>query len=285
MDHKLRTDSESFSDDLSTRCRSGDSSICLQEHQETRCQGQVRIFLALLLAASLTTGCSSLFPKAVEFGQDKVKSFPSHPKAQLESERQAIALAAEKAREAERIATEDDSLAAKPAGEAANLSESVSRSIGPPSAPWKGEVKALTERLDRLTSKYNNLLQSFKKDNDENAGKKIEGTGFLQVPYFLWLGIVAAVIAIIWLVLKTVVNVAAAGNPGVAVGLKVAQVGGKALSRGFSQLISGGENFKNWLKKEVPDDALQSKILEAFKQHHETAQDSDIKELVKNLTK
>jgi hypothetical protein len=230
------------------------------------------------------TGCNSLFPKPVEFGQDKVEKFPNHPKKQLEAERQAVSLAATKAREAERIATDDNSEAAKPAGEAADLSESVGRALGPPSDPWSGEVKKLTERLDRLTNKYNGLLSDFQKDNDVNAGKKIEGTGFLQVPYFLWLGIVAGVVMILWMILKTVANVAATANPGVAVGLKVAQAGGKVLSRGFSQLLKGGEDFKNWLKKEVPDETLQTKILEAFQTHHEKAQDSDVQNLVKELT-
>jgi len=241
--------------------------------------------LQAILVVFLATGCSSLFPKTVEFGQDKVEKFPSHPKQQLEAERQATALATEKAREAETIATIDNSTASQPAGEAADLSESVARSLGPPSDPWSGEVKKLTERLDRLTSKYNGLLANFQKDNDENAGKKIEGTGFLQVPYFLWLGIVVGVVMILWIILKTVANVAAAANPGVAVGLRAAQVGGRVLSRGFSQVLKGGEAFKDWLKKEVPDEALKTKILEAFKQHHTQAQDEDVQNLVKDLTK
>src|SRR6185295_19569850 len=120
-----------------------------------------------ILVVFLTTGCSSLFPKKVEFGQDKVEKFPSHPKQQLEAERQAVSLAATKAREAERIATDDNSEAAKPAGEAASLSESVGRALGPPSDPWSGEVKKLTERLDRLTNRYGKLLEDFQKQNDE----------------------------------------------------------------------------------------------------------------------
>jgi len=242
-----------------------------------------QIFCVILLAF-LAAGCSSLIPKRVELGQEKVQKFPDHQKAQLDAERQAVALAAEKAREAEKIATEDKSEAAKPAGEAADLSESVGRALGPPSNPWRGEVIELTERLDRLTSKYNDLLVRFKKDNDENAGKKIEGTGFLQIPYFLYIGVIGLVIFVVWIVLRALVSVAAAGNPGVAVGMRVAQVGGKVLSRGFSQLVKGGENFKEWLKREVPEEKLKEKILEAFKQHQTSAQDADVQTLVKDLT-
>ena len=162
------------------------------------------IFFALCL-----TGCG-LIPKPVEFGQDKVKAFPRHPAAQLEAERQAAALAADRAREAEDLA--DGTPAAKPAGEAAELSEAVSRSLGPPSDPWKKEAEKLVVRLDSLTAKYNRLLDRFKEQNDENAGKKIEGTGFLQVPYFLWLGLLFGALFIVWNVLKAVTNAAAAGN-------------------------------------------------------------------------
>ena len=236
------------------------------------------IFLAFCL-----TGCG-LIPKPVEFGQDKVKAFPRHPIAQLEAERQAVALAADRAREAEDLA--DGTPAAKPAGEAAELSEAVSRSLGPPSDPWKKEAEKLVVRLDSLTAKYNRLLDRFKEQNDENAGKKIEGTGWLQIPYMLWLGIIGAIVLIIWNVLKALTNVAAAGNPGIAVGMKVAQVGAKAVSRGFSQVIQGGEKYKQWVVNRFKGESdLQKEILEHFRANHEKAQDEDVKILVKELTK
>jgi len=230
----------------------------------------------------LTPGCG-LIPKSVEFGQDKVRRFPAHPVAQLEAERQAVQLAATRAREAEIIASIDESAAAVPAGEAADLSEAVGRSLGPPASPWSAEISALTQKLDAQTAKYNALLVKFKAGNDENAGKKIEGTGFLQVPYFVYLGIVLGVVWVVWMLLKTFANVAGAANPGVAVGLKVAQVGGKVLSRGFSQLLKGGQDFKKKLETEVADPELREKVLEAFRASHVQAQDTDVQNLVKNL--
>lgn len=245
----------------------------------------MKIYLVvIMLACGLMTGCS-LIPKSVEFGQKKVKEFPSHPASQLEKQRQAVALAAEKAREAEKIAEADKSEASKPAGESAVLSEAVGRSIGPPSAPWSGESGVLAQRLDSLTAKYNRLLEKFADRNDEYAGKKIEGTGFLQIPYFVYVGLVIGVVWLVWIILRAVTTAAAAANPGVAVGMKVAQVGGRALSRGFSQLIKGGEQFKDRLKKEVNDPELQKKLLEIFQASHRTNQDADVQELVKNLTK
>lgn len=236
----------------------------------------------LLSSLILLSGCS-LIPKSVEFGQDKVRKFPAHPTAQLEHERQAVKLAAEKAREAELEATLDGSAAAEPAGDAAELSEAVGRSLGPPSSPWTAEISALTLRLDAQTAKYNALLAKFKTGNDENAGKKIEGSGFLQIPYFIYLGGVLAVGWIIWMVLKTISNAAAAANPGVAVGLKVAQVGGKVLSRGFSQLIKGGQQFKEKIEEQIEDPAVREKVLDTFRAAHQINQDSDVQTLIQKL--
>ena len=237
---------------------------------------------SLLAGLILLSGCS-LIPKSVEFGQDKVKKFPAHPAAQLEAERQAVKLAAEKARQAELEATLDGSAAAVPAGDAAELSEAVGRSIGPPASPWTAEISALARKLDAQTAKYNALLLKFKSGNDENAGKKIEGTGFLQIPYFVYLGGVLAVGWIVWMVLKTVSNAAAAANPGVAVGLKVAQVGGKVLSRGFSQMLKGGQAFKERVEQEFDDSETKEKILGLFRTAHQTNQDSDVQTLIQKL--
>lgn len=237
---------------------------------------------SLFAGLILLSGCG-LIPKSVEFGQDKVKKFPAHPAAQLEAERQAVKLSAEKARQAELEATLDGSAAAEPAGDAAELSEAVGRSIGPPASPWTAEISALTRKLDAQTAKYNALLLKFKSGNDENAGKKIEGTGFFQVPYFVYLGGVLAVGWIIRMVLKTISNAAAAANPGVAVGLKVAQVGGKVLSRGFSQILKGGQEFKAKVEDEFDDPAVQEKILDLFRTAHQTNQDADVQTLIQKL--
>ena len=235
-----------------------------------------------LCALLMVSGCS-LIPKSVEFGQDKVRKFPAHPVRQLEAERQAVQLSAVKAREAELEATLDGSAAAKPAGESAELSEAVGRSLGPPSSPWTAEVSTLSQKLDAQTAKYNSLLAKFKAGNDENAGKKIEGTGFLQVPYLLYIGIVGGIIWVVWLVLRTVANVAAASNPGVAVGLKVAKVGGKTLSRGFSQMLKGGQDFKAKVEEGIEDPAVKAQILEYFRTSHEVNQDADVQSLIKKL--
>lgn len=278
---------ERFASDLEsekgTRKRSNSEITRRVEKLEDRPKfGQSATAVLALCVSLMFSGCS-LIPKSVEFGQDKVKRFPLHPTAQLEHERQAVKLAGEKARQAELEATLDGSAAAEPAGDAAKLSEAVGRSIGPPSKPWEAEVSALAVKLDASTAKYNALLAKFKNGNDENAGKKIEGTGFLQIPYFLYIAIIGLVGYIAWMVLKTISNAAAAANPGVAVGLKVAQVGGKVLSRGFSQMIKGGQDFKAKVEEEFSDPAIQEKILEAFRVSHQINQDEEVQKLIQKL--
>jgi hypothetical protein len=109
----------------------------------------------------------------------------------------------------------------------------------------------------------------------------------LKVPYFAWLGIVGAFLFAGWIVLKIVVNVAAAGSPPVALGLTAVRAGGKLASAAVGQLVAGGEKFKGWLKTETPEltDALRLKIEDLFHSAHKESSDSAVRELVDKLVK
>lgn len=61
-------------------------------------------------------------------------------------------------------------------------------------------------------------------------------------------------------------------------------VAGSVVSKGFQQLVRGGEDFKNWVVKNV-EPAAQQKILDAFTTLHKTAQDQDVKTVVDHLIK
>lgn len=238
-------------------------------------------YLLLLLAGLFLTGCG-LIPKKVEFGQDKVEKFPQPSTKRKEAERQAVKLAAEKAREAEKIAVQDGSAAAKPAGEAATLAESVSVSLGPPKVPWSGEIELLKIRLDRLTAEHNAVLEKFAKQNDQNVGKKIEGTGWFSVPYFVYAGGFVALIFFGFIALKVALSLLAVANPGVAVGMKVASVGGRAVSRAFSEVLDGGEAFKQRVQEKLPQ--VSDQVLELFREMQERRQSTETQRLIKELT-
>lgn len=240
----------------------------------------------VLLALGLSffvSGCG-IIPKPVEFFQRKVRHFPEQSASYSESERQAAALAADRAREAEKIAIQDGSAAEIPARDAAELNEALSRSLGPPKSPWEKEIFALVERLDRQNAMLRQDIEKFKRQNEELAGKKVEGTGLFQVPYLVWVGILAGIVLLLYVGLRFVLQIVAMSNPPVAVGLKAAQLGGRALSQALSQVIRGGEAFKEAvLKSERP--LSGEEIKELFRQHHLMAQSPDTQEVIRGLTR
>lgn len=240
--------------------------------------------LSLILAASLLVGCGSLIPKRVELFQDKVKLVPEKNARQKEAERQAVALAETKAREAEKIARKDGSTAAEPAAEAADLSAAALLSLGPPKELWQDSTDKLVARLFRETAKLGERMDDFKKDNNENAGKKIEGSGLFQIPYFVWLAGVSIFVFVVAIVAWTVLKVFAISNPPLALGLGAARLGARTTSKALTEVLRGGEAFKDRIKKEISDADLQKKILEVFRVEHERSQSTDVQQITQHLT-
>ncbi len=243
----------------------------------------MKLFLLPLLIAGLLSGGCGLIPKRVELGQDKVRKFPEASQKRKEAERQAVKLAGEKAREAEKLA--EGSAAEIPAGEAAELSEAVGRSLGPPSRPWAGEVAALVQKVDALTAAHNKLLDEFKRQNDENVGKKIEGTGWLSVPYFIWVGGALLLVFFVVAAAKIALSILATMNPAVSVGLGVAKMGTRALSTAFSQVLAGGERFKEGLKSINLTAEQHAAVRQLFRVEQERAQSPEVQEVIQELTK
>lgn len=252
-----------------------------------------KLLTLILLGAALTfNGC--IMPKPIEFGQDKVRAFPTAKAKEKEVQRQVAQRAAVKADETFKaaIATEAEPSVIAPAAEATVLTEAVSTSLGPPSKPAPDTVTSqeLARQLDTAVAKLNSRLESFKEDNNENAGKKIEGTGIFSMSYISYLLIMVVVLigaVVLFSVVKAALKVYAATNPAVGLGMSVVQTGGKVAAKGFSQLLKGGENFKNSIGAKIPelDAALQAKVLEHFRQSHESAHDEDVQHVIQVLTK
>jgi hypothetical protein len=246
-------------------------------------------FLALLLVG--LTGCGTLIPKRVEFGQDKVKAVPTQTDREKETQRRAAALAAQKARETREAALTNNAPPAVtvPARDTEALTEAVSESLGPPKHDPSGDdPQALAAELRVAIAKLNARLDSFRDKNDENIGKKIEGTGFLQIPYFVWL-LMVVVVGFVGLILLGIgwsfLKMFAMSNPPVALGVNAVAMGGKLTARAVSQLIKGGEAFKDALGGVVSDPALLERVKELFRTSHKAAQDEHLQDAVKELTK
>lgn len=253
----------------------------------------MKLISALFLALALFfTGCSSLIPKRVELGQDKVEKVPVAKSSERETQRQAAQRAAQKSEQALQAALDTDAapVVVAPAAEASVLTKSVSQSLGPPMSPATQPSEELARKLDTAVAKLNARIEDFREDNDKNAGHKIEGTGFLQIPYFVWLGgalvfgfIAFVIVGILWTALKAY----GMANPGVGLGVKAVQVGGAAASRGFGQLVAGGEKFKGWVKTELPEvsEEVREKILELFHSAHKEEADKQVQDVVDALVK
>lgn len=247
---------------------------------------------SLCLALVLLTGCG-LIPKKVELFQSTVKEMPQVTTKNIEFQKETADLASKKARETLVAAVSElaSTNVIKPAADTVILTDSLSGSLGKPSALWTGSAEALVSKLDREDAKYDNRLEHFRNNNDELAGKKIEGTGIIQLPYFLYLGVLFVIVILAYLGVK-ILAIVAQGTPygsAVSVGTKIIQGGSKAVtslvSKGFSEIIEGGELFKKWIDTELEDEETRDKVKELFQSAHKESQSRDVQDIVKNITK
>lgn len=189
-----------------------------------------RLFL-ICVSAFLLSGCA-LIPKRVELFQKKVKSFPE-PSAKLVEVQKAAAL---KAKEAARATFEDalkensSPVLRADARDSAVLTDAVSTSLGPPVKASQATSDELANELRAQIAKLQLRIDSFEAQNQKLEGKKIEGTGLLQIPYFAYLAVVILILIIVWHLLHAVVTglqVAGVANPAVGA---VGTVGAAAMS-------------------------------------------------------
>jgi hypothetical protein len=245
------------------------------------------LLLSVLSLSLVLSGCGTLLPKPVELFQKKVQKMPEATDTQRELQREAAKLAKDKASQVVDAALSEGSSTniVAPARDAEKLTDAVSTSLGPPLKPAKVPAPVLADKLNSAVAKLDVKVEKFAAVNDSEAGKKIEGTGLMQIPYFLWIGCIALVGFIAYHLIKGLAGVsAAAGQPEGIAALGVLNVASSVAAKGFAQMVKGGENFKNWVTKEVTDPALQSKILGAFRTYHTGAQDQDVQATIKQLT-
>lgn len=248
-----------------------------------------RLAAILGLVALLVSGCGTLFPKPVEFGQDKVERFPVLTEREKETQRQAALRAKEEAARTLRAASEEGSSPAviEPATATQRLTDSVSLSLGPPKSPSSYESEELARRLEASIAKLNRRIDEFRLENDANAGKKIEGTGWLSVPYFVWIGGVLLVGFIGFIILGvawTALKAFAMTNPPLALGVNAVQLGARGATALAGQLLKGGERFKTRLTEVIEDPEVAAKVKQLFRDEHEKAQSPEAQQIVKHLT-
>lgn len=243
--------------------------------------------LPLLFSLLLLSGCG-LIPKNVEFFQRKVHEVPELTSTQKEYQKRAAYLAKQRA-----VDVVDNALTSGastnvivPARDVEKLTDAVSTSLGPPVTPSTNADTAV-ENLTRAVAKLDRSIDAFKEKNDRDAGKKIEGTGFIQIPYFVYLGVVVLVIVVGWHLAKTALTVASVAQPAAGVGVGVMNVAGSLAGKGFSQVVAGGKKFLDWVNSEASglEPGLKDKLTKAFTDSHQAVQDHDVQTVVKTLIK
>lgn len=227
------------------------------------------------------SGCSLLSPGKKEFFQTKVPSFPEKTKVE-EKQKQAATFVAEKVNIAydEGLKANVTNSVMEPLHEAKVVATPLAESIGAPQTPYRGPATNLVDDLHKLEAKFD---ASMKKLEDKLAGlegKKIEGTGLIQIGYFTWLAVLFGIFALLWFVLKIV----GIFNPPVAMGMSAVSAGAGLLRRGFGEVVEAGEKFKDMVKSRVEDPETQEHILDLFRRAHLETQSRDVQTVIKHLT-
>jgi hypothetical protein len=242
--------------------------------------------LLFILPLALLVGCGTLIPKRVEFFQKKVTGVPEKSTAQIEKEKEAAYAASLVARvTAEAAAANHDPVTVTvPAQQTVDLTAAVSTSLGPPKNVPNLTPPDTTKLSDSLVEKKGSLdskIAAYSEKIEPLVGKKIEGTGLIRIPYFIYLGCIALVLFLVWTGLKLY----GAVNPAVGLGVNsVGRIGGSILSRGFSEVVKGGEDFKAAVKASPLTAEVKTAVLDLFQRHAMQAQSQDTQRIVQNLT-
>lgn len=245
----------------------------------------MKLTLPLSLSALLlTSGCGILMPKQVELFQRKVKPVPSYAESAEETQRQAADRIARQTEEALRAALREQSTTnvIRPLQGANGVAEGLSTSLGPPSSPYFGTSDALTARLKANRAKLDRAVDDYANSVEKDVGKKIEGTGLVRVGYFTMIGGILLLLALAWFALKVygVFNPVVGGVTSV-----IGRISGRVLNKGFTQVVAGGERFKDMIAESHLDEKTAEYVKQLFAHAHQQAQDDDVKNVVAGITK
>ncbi len=240
-------------------------------------------FLCILL---LGTGCG-LIPKAVEFGQKKVPTPPQKTEITHQEEKQAVSIINRDIREAIIASIKENASTniTNPLFDMRPLGESLSFSLGAPLNEYSGSSSNLATQINKNSAILDKKTDQFDKKLAPLEGKKIEGTGIIKIPYFLYLGVVLGGGFLLYQGIKIAINVYSGLNPAFGVGAGVVKgVSSKVISAGFGQVLNGVESLKNHLKTTEQTSFTSDEILKLIQEHQERKQSPEVQKLIKDAT-
>lgn len=228
------------------------------------------------------SGCG-IIPKSVELFQKKVKPVPVKTEKAAELERQAIDFIDQKVEKAyiagikENVSTN----VIQPLRDAHIVAPSLLTSLGPPATPWKSTSTNLALSLDKSTAALNSKLEDYRDKNEKLEGKKIEGTGIVQMPWLVYI----AILVILFYIIKFALSIYGSINPVVGLGFRVAKVPVDLLKRGFSEIIEAGETFKDSIEDKIEDPVVKNEVIDLFRQAHLAKQSRDTQDVIQTITR
>jgi len=244
------------------------------------------ISLAILLL-NLVAGCS-LFPKPVELFQKKVRAVPAKTSATIEAEKQAATFAEQKVTEAREAAlvTGASTNVLSPLKEASDASQALAFSLGAPASRWSRSGDELATMLGHQASMRDQALERFRANQAPLVGKKIEGSGLFQVPYFVWVGGVALLLWLVWMGSKF----AAIAYPPIGVGVAglsaAGRLAGHEAAEGFGMVVKGIDGARKEIEKSHLAAEVKAWVDGVIIRHQQAAQTSPvIQEAVKQMTR
>ena len=232
-------------------------------------------------------GCG-LLPKRVEYFQRKVEAVPEKTERASETERQAAAFIATTSREVELLAVREQTSTnmQEAAGEVVTAAQALSTSLGPPAEPWDHPATPLALKLAHAGNKLDRAVEDYRQDVAPDVGKKIEGTGAIQLGYFTNLLLVGGGLALLTLLLYTGVKIAlsiyAPGVSGV-VG-QVAKVPLATLKGLAEQTVKGVEGFKSELRSLGLGEKAEAAIRTLLRTELQKKQDGAVQKVARDLT-
>ncbi|MDP3732984.1 MAG: hypothetical protein Q8Q91_00435 [Candidatus Daviesbacteria bacterium] len=243
----------------------------------------------LILFLCLGSGCS-LIPKSVEFFQKKVHAVPDKSFKNKETEKQAALYVNDKVNQArdEAIKLGVTNSVITPLTDAKIVIEPLVGSLGPPASRWLGNSTNLAAKLIKNESGLDKKVDDYKEDTKKLEGKKVEGSGLFQIPYFVWLGVVFVFLFVVYVVGRSAIQAlmisSGAGIP-VSMGLKtITGIAGKTAKTAFSQIVHGVELTKDYIKGSDKDTFTKEEILKIIRDEQQKAQNADVQKIVKELT-
>lgn len=249
-----------------------------------------KLILSVCLSISMLFAGCSLIPKNVEFFQKKVKDVPAKKASAIETERQAAKYLWEELDNAYVAAMVEHASTnvTIPLRNAHIVAPALSLSLGPPETVWptastyqSDSSTNLAKELTKNTAKLNEKIDDYRDDTKPLAGKKIEGTGLIQMSYFTYVGILIGLVMLV----RFGMNVYAKTNPAAAIGMNMMRIPAQQASKALSEIIEGGEHFIGKVTDEIKDPVVLDKVISLFKSAHMEKQSRDVQNIVDTLTK